>query len=73
MIEKNLELLHQCVGGEKNIVKVYDKNKFIYIYVKDASIVNLSKLKENSDFDSAELNGSRLVLSRKGEDRKSVV
>lgn len=67
MIEKNLELLHQCVGGEKNIVKVYDKNKFIYIYVKDASIVNLSKLKENSDFDSAELNGSRLVLSRKGE------
>ena len=68
MIERiDLHEIYALIGGESNIAKVYDKENAIYFYLKDAGIVNLQKLHEMSDFDSVELNGSRLVISGKGE------
>lgn len=68
MIERiDLHEIYALIGGESNIAKVYDKENAIYFYLKDAGIVNLQKLHEMSDFGSVELNGSRLVISGKGE------
>ena len=68
MIERiDLHEIYALIGGKSNIAKVYDKENAIYFYLKDAGIVNLQKLHEMSDFGSVELNGSRLVVSEKGE------
>ena len=62
-----LESIYESIGGIQNVVKMYEKEENIYFYIKDAGIVNLPKLNGDKQFDSAELNGSRLVLSRKEE------
>lgn len=68
MIEKiDINEIYACIGGEENITKFFDKENAIYFYLKDAGIVNLPKLQKNTDFDSVELNGSRLVILKKGE------
>ena len=68
MIERiDLHEIYALIGGKSNIAKVYDKENAMYFYLKDAGIVNLQKLHEMSDFGSVELNGSRLVVSEKGE------
>ena len=64
---KDAESWIEFIGGQNNVINLYDKQDCIYVYIKDASLVNLQKLKDSFGFESIELNGSRLKLLKKKE------